>query len=55
MLVEEKNDPDIVEYGSRLEPPLTNSNKENLDEINFKQTSFSDIAEDELSSELYGD
>jgi S-DNA-T family DNA segregation ATPase FtsK/SpoIIIE len=55
MLVEEKNDPDIVEYGSRLEPPLTNSNKENLDEINFNQISFSEIAEDEFSNELYGD
>ena len=54
MLVEEKNDPDIVEYGSRLEP-LTNSNKENLDEINFNQISFSEIAEDEFSNELYGD
>ena len=55
MLAEEKNDPDIVEYGSRLEPPLTNSNKENLDEINFNQISFSEIAEDEFSNELYGD
>ena len=55
MLVEEKNDPDIVEYGSRLEPPLTNSNKENLGEINFNQISFSEIAEDEFSNELYGD
>ena len=55
MLVEEKSDPDIDLYGSRLEPPLTNSNKENLDEINFNQISFSDIAEDEFSNELYGD
>ena len=55
MLVEEKSDPDIDLYGSRLEPPLTNLNKENLDEINFNQISFSDIAEDEFSNELYGD
>ena len=55
MLVKEKKGPDFIEYGSRVEPPLTNSNKENLYEDNFNQISFSEIAEDEFSNENFGE
>ena len=37
MLIEEKNDPGFVEYDSRIEPPLTTLNAENLDDDNYNQ------------------
>ena len=45
MLIEEKNDPGFAEYGSRIEPPLTTLNAKNLDDDNYNQASFAEIAE----------
>ena len=52
-LNKEKNDPNFVEYEARIEPPLTTLKTENLDISNYDQASFSEIAEDEFSSDLY--
>ena len=53
LLNTEKNDPNFVEYEARIEPPLTTLKTENLDISNYDQASFSEIAEDEFSSDLY--
>ena len=55
MLIKEKTDPDSVKFVSRIEPPLTTLNTENLDDDNYDQASFSEIAEDEFSNDLYDD
>ena len=50
---DEQCESEFGEYGSRTEPPLTSFNVENLEYQNREQASFSDIAEDEFSNELY--
>ena len=50
---DEQGEPEILESGSRIEPPLTSFNVDNLEDQNHGQASFSDIAEDEFSNELY--
>ena len=51
----ETNDPNFVEYEARVEPPLTTLDTENLDTGTYDQASFSEIAEDEFSNDLYDD
>ena len=52
ILITEKNDSDFVELGSRIEPPLTTFNSENLEDNDYDQASFAQIAEDEFSDDL---
>ena len=49
----EKNDSDFVEPGSRIEPPITTFNSENLYDDDYDQASFAEIAEDEFSNDFY--
>ena len=51
--IEEKNDLDFVEPGSRIEPPITTFNSENLYDDDYDQASFAEIAEDEFSNDFY--
>ena len=51
--IEEKNDLDFVEPGSRIEPPITTFNSENLYDNDYDQASFAEIAEDEFSNDFY--
>ena len=51
--IEEKNDSDFVESGSRIEPPITTFNSENLYDDDYDQASFAEIAEDEFSNDFY--
>ena len=55
ILITEKNDSDFVELGSRIEPPLTTFNSESLEDNDYDQASFAQIAEDEFSDDLYHD
>ncbi|NCX54918.1 MAG: DNA translocase FtsK [Rhodobacterales bacterium] len=50
---DEQGESEFLEPGSRIEPPLTSFNADNLEDKNHGQASFSDIAEDEFSNELY--
>ena len=50
---DEQDESEFVEYGSRIEPPLTSFNADNFEDQTHGQASFSDIAEDEFSNELY--
>ncbi len=50
---DEQGEAEFVEYGSRIEPPLTSFNTDNFEDQTHGQASFSDIAEDEFSNELY--
>ena len=50
---DEQGEPELLESGSRIEPPLTSFNADKLEDHNHGQTSFSDIAKDEFSNELY--
>ena len=51
--IEEKNASDFVEPGSRIEPPITTFNSENLYDDDYDQASFAEIAEDEFSNDFY--
>ena len=51
--IEEKNDSDFIEPGSRIEPPITTFNSENLYDDDYDQASFAEIAEDEFSNDFY--
>ena len=51
--IEEKNASDFVEPGSRIEPPITTYNSENLYDDDYDQASFAEIAEDEFSNDFY--
>ena len=51
--IEERNDLDFVEPGSRIEPPITTFNSEDLYDDDYDQASFAEIAEDEFSSDFY--
>ena len=51
--IEEKNALDFVEPGSRIEPPITTFNSENLYDDDYDQASFAEIAEDEFSNDFY--
>ena len=51
--IKKKEDPNFVEQKSRIEPPLTNSDKENLHEDCYDQASFADIDEGEFSDDEY--
>ena len=51
--IEEKNASDFVEPGSRIEPPITTFNNENLYDDDYDQASFAEIAEDEFSNDFY--
>ena len=55
ILITEKNDSDFVELGSRIEPPLTTFNSESLEDNDYDQASFAQIAEDEFSDDLHHD
>ena len=50
---DQQGESEFVGYGSRIEPPLTSCHADNLEDQNREQASFSDIAEDEFSNELY--
>ena len=52
-LIKEKNNLDFVEPGSRIEPPITTFNSENLYDDDYDQASFAEIAEDEFSNDFY--
>ena len=48
-----KEDLELVGQTSRIEPPLTNFNKENLKDDDYDQASFAEIAEKEFSNNAY--
>ena len=50
---DEQGEPETLESSSRIEPPLTSFNVDNLEDQTHGQASFSDIARDEFSNELY--
>jgi len=50
---EERGEPEFLGNGSRIEPPLTAFNTENVEDQNCEQASFSEIAEDEFLNEQY--
>lgn len=49
----EKNDSDFVKPGSRIEPPITTFNRENLYDNDYDQASFAEIVEDEFAKDFY--
>ena len=55
ILTEDKNDLDFVEVESRIEPPLTSLNNANIQNDNYDQASFAEIAEQEFSNDFYED
>ena len=50
---EERGEPEFLGNGSRIEPPLTALNTENVEDQNCEQASFSEIAEDEFLNKQY--
>ena len=50
---EERGEPKFLGNGSRIEPPLSSFNTDNVEDQNYEQASFSEIAEDEFLNEQY--